>query len=330
MSENYWHIPVLYEELIESLRFLQTGKNVIVDCTLGLAGHAKWVIKKLGKWDIFIGLDCDTDNLARAAETLLQVLKQVDEENQPTVYCVFANFRTISSIVTHIKNYTPINNKKIPYTIDNVTCVYADLWVSSVHFDQADKGFSFRFDGPLDMRLDSENTKTAKSLVNSLEYDSMAEMFRVYGDEPKAWYITKKILEARKIHTISTTKELADIISSISRDALPRVFQALRIAVNDEFWALKEMLEWAHSLLLPGGSLSVISFHSGEDRIVKQFFREKTTPEKDPITWQDTSFSTLEIITKKPITVWNTERERNPRSRSALMRVALKRDTWKK
>jgi 16S rRNA (cytosine1402-N4)-methyltransferase len=107
--------------------------------------------------------------------------------------------------------------------------------VSSVHFDTAERGFSFRFDGPLDMRLDIGQETTAADIINTLPYDKMAEMFRVYGDEPKAGFITKKILEARKIQPLSTTEELTKIITSISRDALPRVFQALRIAVNDEF-----------------------------------------------------------------------------------------------
>lgn len=137
------------------------------------------------------------------------------------------------------------------------------------------------------MRLDIENPVTARSLLNSLEYDAMAEMFRIYGDEPKAGYLTKKILEARKIKPIETTKELSDIVTKISRDALPRVFQALRIAVNDEFGALKKMLSDAHNLLVNEGVISIISFHSGEDRIVKHFFKEKSTSEKDPITGQD-------------------------------------------
>ncbi len=139
------------------------------------------------------------------------------------------------------------------------------------------------------MRLDVNSPITAKSLINSLEYDKMAEMFRIYGDEPKAGYLTKKILEARKIKPIENTKELSDIITKISRDSLPRVFQALRIAVNDEFGALQKMLSDAHDVLISGGTLSLIAFHSGEDRIVKHFFREKSTAEKDPITGQDTT-----------------------------------------
>lgn len=324
MSEPQKHIPVLYEELIESLRFFEFGKNSIIDCTLGLAGHASGVVRKLGKWDIFIWLDCDEINLQNAIQTLRKVLAEKSEDKQPTVYCILSNFRDIQTVVQNLSNYQSINKLNKLNKLNELTCVYADLGVSSVHFDTAERGFSFRFDGPLDMRLDLENPVTAKSLINSLEYDKMAEMFRVYGDEPKAGYLTKKILEARKIQSIETTKELSDIITKISRDSLPRVFQALRITVNDEFGALQKMLADGHNLLIPWGTLSIISFHSGEDRIVKHFFREKSTPEKDPITGQDMTPGTLEIITKKPITPSSEEIQRNPRARSALLRVAKK------
>jgi len=324
MPEQKTHIPVLYEELIESLRFFETGKNTIIDCTLGLAGHASEVVRKLGKWDVFIGLDCDEDNLHHAITRLQDVLNQKTASDLPTVYCILSNFRDIHHVVRNISEYHTINQLSTVRSIEKVTSIYADLWVSSVHFDTAERGFSFRFDGPLDMRLDITSPITAKSLIQSLEYDKMAEMFRIYGDETKAGYITKKILEARKIKPITTTQELADIITQISRDSLPRVFQALRIAVNDEFGALQKMLIDAHDLLTPWGVLSIISFHSGEDRIVKHFFREKSTPKKDPITGQDMNTGTLEIRTKKPITPSQAEIEKNPRARSALLRIAKK------
>lgn len=135
----------------------------------------------------------------------------------------------------NISSYKPINELNELNELNKLTCIYADLGVSSVHFDTAERGFSFRFDGPLDMRLDTTQETTAADLINTLPYDKMAEMFRVYGDEPKAGFITKKVLEARKLQPLSTTEELTKIITSISRDSLPRVFQALRIAVNDEF-----------------------------------------------------------------------------------------------
>ncbi len=318
------HIPVLYEELIQSLRFFDIGKNVVVDCTLGLAWHASWVVQKLGTWDIFIGLDCDDTNLEHATQTLREVLWKKPASEQPTVYCILSNFRDIEKVLHDLWTYRPINQHTKIHQHTKPTCIYADLGVSSVHFDTAERWFSFRFDGPLDMRLDTHTTVTARHLINSLEYDKMAEIFRLYWDEPKAGYITKKILEARKKHSIETTKDLVDIVSPLSRDALPRVFQALRIAVNDEFGALKNMLEASTMLLTHGWILSIIAFHSWEDRIVKHFLKEKSTPERDPITGQDIHTETLHIINKKPITPSPKEIERNPRARSALLRIAQK------
>lgn len=130
----------------------------------------------------------------------------------------------------------------------------------------------------------------------------MAEIFRIYGDESRAGFIAKKIIEAREVKPIETTKELAEIVAKAWKDSVTKIFQALRIAVNDEYGSLKKMLETAHNRLASGGSISIISFHSGEDRIVKHFFREKSEATVDPITGQDVTPGTLEIITKKPIT----------------------------
>ena len=153
----------------------------------------------------------------------------------------------------------------------------------------------------------------------------MAEIFRVYGDESRAGFIAKKIIEARAIKPIETTQELADIVTKAWKDSVTRIFQALRITVNDEYSSLKKMLHVAHDRLASGGSISIIAFHSGEDRIVKHFFREKSTPERDPVTGQDTTPGTLEITTKKPITPTDKEIQENPRSRSALLRIARKK-----
>lgn len=319
------HIPVLYGELIQSLHFFETGKNVIIDCTLWLWGHASGVIQKLGKWDIFIGLDCDAQNLVSAKQKILWTLESVEKENQPTVYCIHSNFSELDEIIKNIWNYKSINELYELDGLNELTCVYADLWVSSVHFDTAERGFSFRFDGPLDMRLDTTQGTTAAELVNTLPYDKMAEIFRVYGDDARAGFIAKKIIEAREKKPIETTKELSEIVTKAWKDSVTRIFQALRIAVNDEYSALEKMLSVACEKLTSRGTLSVIAFHSGEDRIVKHFFREKSTPERDPITGQDVTPWILEIITKKPITPTDEEIHNNPRSRSALLRVARKK-----
>jgi len=319
------HIPVLYGELIESLHFFEKWKNIIVDCTLGLAGHASWVIEKLGKWDIFIGLDCDETNLATAQKRLSKELLEKNWNNQPIVYCIHSNFWELDTVLENIWSYSPINGLKKLNKLNKLNVVYADLGVSSVHFDTAERGFSFRFDGPLDMRLDATQWITAAELIRTLPYDKMAEIFRVYGDETRAGFIAKKIIEAREITPIETTKQLAEIVTKAWKDSVTRIFQALRIAVNHEYDTLKKMLLSAHNRLASGGSISIIAFHSGEDRIVKHFFREKSTALKDQITGQDSVPWTLEVLTKKPITPTEEEIVRNPRSRSALLRIAIKR-----
>lgn len=162
-------------------------------------------------------------------------------------------------------------------------------------------------------------------MINTLPYDKMAEIFRVYGDEERAGFIAKKIIEARNAHPIETTKQLAEIVSKAWKDSVTRIFQALRIAVNDEYGSLKKLLNVAHDRLASKGSISIISFHSGEDRIVKHFFREKSEAIIDPVTGQDVTPGTLRVITKKPITPSEKEIEKNPRARSALLRIAVKR-----
>ena len=323
MSEPEKHIPVLYGELIESLHFFDKWQNVIIDATLWLWGHASGVVEKLEKWDIFIGLDCDEDNLKSATTRLLSVLSA--QKEQPTVYCIHSNFSELEEVLSNIWNYQPINWVNWVKQINWVNIVYADLGVSSVHFDTAERGFSFRFDGPLDMRLDTKTWRTAADLVNTLPYYKMAETFRIYGDESRAGFIAKKIIEAREIAPIETTKQLAEIVTKAWKDSLPRIFQALRIAVNDEYGSLRKLLETAHDKLASGGSISIISFHSGEDRIVKHFFREKSEAIIDPITGQDITPWTLEVLMRKPLTPTESEIERNPRARSALLRVAKKK-----
>ncbi len=304
------HTPVLYGELIQSLRFFEPGKNIIVDCTLGLGGHALWVIQKLGKWDIFIGLDCDRDNLASAKAYIEENI--VWKKDTPVLHFIHSNFGDLSEALRFL-------------SWAHITAIYADLGVSSVHFDTPERWFSFRFDGPLDMRLDTSSGETAGDLVNTLSYEKMAEIFRIYGDEPRAGFIAKKIIEARNLWPITTTKQLAEIVRKAWKDSVTTIFQALRIAVNKEYDNLEKMLKTAHDKLATGGTISIIAFHSGEDRIVKHFFRQKSTPERDPVTGQDTVPGTLEIITKKPITPSEEEIESNPRARSALLRIAIKK-----
>lgn len=168
-------------------------------------------------------------NLASAQQRIQKTLSDIPENKRPTLYFVHANFGTLKETLDVLN-------------VNHITALYADLGVSSVHFDTPERGFSFRFDGPLDMRLDVTQTLTAAHLINTLPYDKMAEIFRVYGDESRAGFIAKKIIEARVIHPFETTQQLADVVVKAWRDSLPRIFQALRIAVNDEYGSLKKLL----------------------------------------------------------------------------------------
>ncbi len=312
-SEWVWHVPVLYGEIINSLHFFEEGKNIIVDATLGRWGHAAGVIEKLGKDDVFIGIDCDAENLRFAQKYITDLQKKKwKHPHSPRIYFQKGNFRDIDQYVADLWYW-------------HITALYADLWVSSVHFDTPERGFSYRFDGPLDMRLDPDGMNiTAKTLIQTLPYEKLAEMFRLYGDEPKAWYIAKKIIEARKQSPLKTTQDLVAIIKSIHPDILPRVFQALRIAVNQEYDALTSLLSKGIKLLSSWGSISIISFHSWEDRIVKHFFREQSKWSINPLTGQEMEPGVLKIETKKPITPGQNEIEQNPRARSALLRIGYK------
>ena len=175
------------------------------------------------------------------------------------------------------------------------------------------------------MRLDTSHGISATEIVNTWSFEKLAHIFRMYGDEPRAGFIAKKIIESRGNKPITTTEELANIVTKAWRDSVTRIFQALRIAVNDEYVSLEKMLPIACDKLASGGTLAIISFHSGEDRIVKHFLREKAEPERDPVTGQDIQLGILELLNKKPITPGEKELSTNPRARSALLRIARKR-----
>lgn len=211
-------------------------------------------------------------------------MRDIPSENQPTIYCIHSNFCHIEKVLSVLHTFLPINRKPTKKKVTSPTAIYADLGVSSVHLDTAERGFSFRFNGPLDMRLDTTSAITAAHLVNTLPFAKLAETIRIYGDEPRAGFISKKIIEARELHPIQTTNELAAIVKKAWKDAVPKVFQALRITVNDELEVLKKLLISANTLLTKNGRVAIISFHSGEDRIVKQFFRDASQGSINPIT----------------------------------------------
>ena len=307
-NTNEKHISVLLHELVDSLDINDNGKNIIVDCTLWFWGHAKSVIKKMNPWDTFIGFDADKRNLSLAKENIKSILKE----------------RKINAFFIN-NNFSFLKEELEARNIEKISYIYYDLGISSMHVDEAERGFSFRYEWPLDMRFDTSKWKSAYDIINLYKEDELETIFREYGEERLSRKIASLIVQKRKEKKINTTKELALIIDKASKDTKTkaRIFQAIRIEVNKELESIKSSLKDAIDFLKPWGRIFVISFHSLEDRIVKNILREAT---KDCIcnelicTCKDTK--KLKILTKKPIVPSEKEQENNPRARSAKARIA--------
>jgi 16S rRNA (cytosine1402-N4)-methyltransferase len=298
-SEYGGHIPVLTKPLL-ALLAPQTGQ-IAVDCTLGLGGHAKALLEKEPSLKL-IGLDMDPNALELARRNL--------EPWADRVTLVHANFSQISNVLIDLK-------------IPAVDMIYADIGVSSMQIDQPGRGFSFLDEGPLDMRMDPSLTKRAADLVNGLKENELSDLIFQYGEEGKSRKIAHMIIQARRSHRIDSTTELASVIchaldldpQNLSRQRIhpaTKTFQALRIAVNNELGNLESLLASAPNLLNGQGRLAVISFHSLEDRIVKEDFKKR---EEQGI---------YRVLTAKPIEAEPSEILRNSRSRSAKLRGAQK------
>ncbi len=286
------HIPVLHKE-VEKLLDPKSGE-VVIDATVGLGGHAKLFAQRVCPEGRVIGLDADEDNLSEAKKNL--------NESGNCVELHHINFREIESL-----------------KLDGVDIIFADLGLSSPHVDDSSRGFSYREDGPLDLRFDRASGATAAELIKSLKEEELADVLWRYGELSNSRKIARAIKEAGEIRT---TFELKDCLA---HHFLPIVFQALRIAVNDELGSLEILLHEGPKLLKSGGRMGVISFHSLEDRMVKQAFKTLTTPQIDPVTGQDVTQAQFELITKKPIVPSKEEVSENPRARSAKFRILRKR-----
>lgn len=304
------HISVLKEEVKEYLR-LRKGE-VVVDATLGLGGHAREVISAVGEKGRLIAFEQDERNLKEAKKRLKNFEKQI-------IY-IHDNFRYLKTRIAGLK-------------VGRIDAILFDLGLSSPHVDEGDRGFSFLKEGPLDMRFDPRQKLTAEIVVNTYKEQELAKVIYEYGEERLSRMIARKICERRKTAPFGTTTELAEFMHSIMpfkgkayKKVHPatKVFQALRIEVNDELNALEEALQQATEMLKIGGRIAVISYHSLEDRIVKHFFRELESPE---ITDQHESLyrthgdPIFKSLTKKPVIPADKEVENNPRSRSAKLRV---------
>jgi 16S rRNA (cytosine1402-N4)-methyltransferase len=301
------HIPVLLKETLDLLNL--RADSHVVDCTLGLGGHSKAIVEQIPKGKLMV-FEQDEANLRAAKDSLKAFNKQIT--------FIHDNFEHLSR-----------EAKKHDF---KPTAILFDLGLSSPHVDDPGRGFSFRQKGPLDMRFDKRQTLTAEKIINTYKEAEIADILYHYGDECRARVIARKIIEARKEKPIKTTLELAELIAGIrmSRGKIhpaTQSFQALRIAVNREMEVLEQTLDDAINLLSPGGILAVISYHSLEDRLVKQKFRYHTQncicPKELPIC-QCNFQKTLYILTKKPIIPTGIEVSTNPRSRSAKLRVARK------
>jgi len=290
-------VPVLLQDAIELLN-VRAG-SVIADCTLGLAGHAAEIIRRLGPNGRLIGFDRDPEAMELAKARLDQVAAELGDQ-APAIKLVGDAF---SSISRHVE----------PASLDGIL---ADFGVSSLQLDEARRGFSFMADGPLDMRQDTRSGPTAEQVVNEASEHELADLIYEYGDERRSRRIARAIVRGRPV---TTTGQLARIVASaappMKKDRIhpaTRTFQALRIYVNRELDEIRALLEAAPMLLKPSGRLVVISFHSLEDRIAKDVLREYAHKE------------IFTLLTKKPVTASEEEVDRNPRSRSAKLRAAVK------
>ena len=294
MSPDISHKPVLEKEALRLLSPL-AGQRVL-DVTIGLGGHASSFLNAVGSEGQLVGLDADRDNLEQAQKNLSAYASQ----------CVFhrANFRELSSL-----------------NLGTFDIIFADLGVSSPHFDDPSRGFSFRQEGPLDMRLNRTSGETAAELVARISEQELADIFFEYGEIMK----TRRLASAVKSGSPKTTTELKTIAETVfgfrTPSVLPQIFQALRIAVNDEMAALKELLRIAPMLLNPGGRFGIIAFHSLEDRMVKHHFKTLCTSPINERTGAVVSDAPFELLTKKAIVPVPQEVAENPRARSAKFRA---------
>jgi len=298
------HVPVLLSESVEWLGAARGG--LFVDATLGLGGHAEAILAAAPGARV-LGLDRDPEARALAAARLAPYGDRVEIRA--------GNFRDIELLA----------GDRAPFA-----GVLADLGVSSLQLDSAARGFSFRGEGPLDMRMSDEGP-TARDLVNEATEGELETILREYGEEPEARRVARAVVRARRTQPIDTTRQLAEVVRGAKRpvygeeriDPATRTFQALRIAVNEELEAIGELLDQAVRLLDTGGRLVVISYHSLEDRIVKNRFRDMARGEVDPVTGRTLGETRiLEVLTRKPLRPTEAEVGANPRARSARLRAA--------
>lgn len=304
------HLSVLKSDVQKFLQ-LELG-DVVVDATLGLGGHSLDILKAVGERGKLIAFEQDERNLEEAKQRLRAYEKQI-------VY-IHDNFCNLKTRVTGSG-------------VDQVDAILFDLGLSSPHVDEAERGFSFMKEAPLDMRFDQRQSLTAERVINEYEEEKLAEIFHIYGEEPMGRKIARMICERRKDKLFSSTVELADYVAGLvpkkfakKVHGATRVFQALRIEVNDELEVLKTALEESMEILKVGGRVVIIAYHSLEDRIVKHFFKDLERPVAvgEESIYSNFADPFVENLIKKPVVPSDEEIKENPRSRSAKLRAYKK------
>jgi 16S rRNA (cytosine1402-N4)-methyltransferase len=295
-----YHIPVLLKESIDGLRIKPEG--TYVDATFGGGGHSMAILREIGKGRLF-AFDRDPSSVANKPE---------DDR-----------FKLISHNFRYLRNYLTL------YNAHKIDGLLADLGVSSHQFDNPERGFSTRFKGGLDMRMDPESEITAAEIVNNYTEEELTKVFASYGEIPTAAGLSRLICKERKLNRFESTDQLVKVCFKLAPGGkenkfLAQVFQALRIEVNDELEALKNLLEQAAEIIYPGGRLVIISYHSLEDRLVKNFIRSGNFEGKLKKDFYGNPLLTFRAINKKPIVPKENEIESNKRARSAKLRIAEK------
>ena len=301
MSENVYHTPALYDECLAGLNIKSDG--IYVDATYGGGGHSRGIVSYLDDRGHLYGFDQDIDAYENRIDS-------------PKFTFVHSNFAYLSNFMRY-------------YHVSYVDGILADLGVSFHHFDDETRGFSFRFDGDLDMRMNQSGSLDAKKVLAEYSEERLADIFYLYGELKNARRLAAAIVKARSKAEITTVQQLLDVVRPFIKPAqekkeLAQVFQALRIEVNDEISVLKALLTQSLKVLRPGGRLAIITYHSLEDRLVKNFFRSgnfEGKVEKDFFGKVSTPF---QLVNNKVIVPSDEEVQRNPRSRSAKLRIAQK------
>ncbi len=301
MQQNVYHIPALLDDAINGLDIKASG--TYVDVTFGGGGHSRAIMESLGKSGRLFGFDQDSDAMANAID-------------DPRFTFVYSNFRYMRNFLRY-------------YGVDGVDGILADLGVSFHHFDDPERGFSFRWEGALDMRMNQNASRSAEWYVNNLDEERLADILYLYGELKNARRIASAIIKARSTTPITTVEGLLSVVRPLmnprkEKKELAQVFQALRITVNNEIEALSEFLRQSLEVLKPGGRLAVITYHSLEDRLVKNFMRSGNLEGRVEQDFYGRNLSPFRLLTSKPIVADEDEVERNPRSRSAKLRIAEK------